>query len=116
MSPQIGHLHKLTVTMGATVGFLTGVQTHMGLEMMVTREALMTDFALEGLFTGMGSLVVLKNVLVAKGSVANLACEDLVAPVHAILAGPFHGHDRGRRGFTRRNICGPEHVTVTRGG
>ena len=81
VSPQVGHLHKLAVTVGAAVGLLsctkhvnivmmgclvslTCVEPHVSLQMVIPGESFMTFFAFEGFLSCVGSLVVLQHVFV----------------------------------------------------
>ena len=81
VSPQVGHLHKLAVTVGAAVGLLsckihvnnvtlgclvnlTCVEPHVSLQMVIPGESFMTFFAFEGFLSCVGSLVVLQDVFV----------------------------------------------------
>lgn len=78
MTPQIGDLYEAFVTVCACVGFLAGVQTHVGLEVMVTCEFLIALGTFEGFLTGVCSFVILQDVLVAKGTIADFAGEHFV--------------------------------------
>ena len=81
VSPQVGHLHELAVTVGAAVGLLsctkhvnnvtlgclvnlTCVEPHVSLQMVIPGESFMTFFAFEGFLSCVGSLVVLQDVFV----------------------------------------------------
>ena len=66
MPPEVGHLHKLPVTVCARVRLLAGVEPHVCLEVVVSGEPFVAHLALEGLLTGMGALVVLQDMLVSK--------------------------------------------------
>ena len=65
--------------MGAGEGFLSCVQSHVDLDVVVPAETLAADLALEGFLSSVGPLVVSQNVLVAKTAVAGLAGESAVA-------------------------------------
>ena len=67
--------------MGTAVGFFASMQTHMSLEVMITGESLVADFALERLFTRMSALVILKHMFVTETTITSLASKDLILAV-----------------------------------
>lgn len=79
VSPEICHLHKMSVTVVTVVWFFTSVESHVGLQMMVTGKPFMTLWTFEGLFSGVRSFMVLQNMFVAKRSIADFAGELFVA-------------------------------------
>lgn len=78
MASQVGHLNELAITVGAVIWFLTRMQTHVCLQVMIPCEALVAFGALEGLLAGVCALMILQDVLVAKAAGADLAGEALV--------------------------------------
>lgn len=73
------NLYELSIAVGAVVGLLPSVEPHVRLEVVVAGEALAALLALERLFPRVRPLVVLEDVLVAKGPVAYGAAEHLSA-------------------------------------
>lgn len=67
------------------VWFLSGVQTHVCLQMMIARKSLPALQALEWFLARVRSLVVLQHVLVAEGSVADVTREHLLLFVWFLL-------------------------------
>ncbi len=63
--------------MSAIVRLLSCMEPHVGFQMVVPGEPLMTDPALERFFSSVGALVILQHVLVPERPVANLAGEHL---------------------------------------
>lgn len=66
VSPQIGDLHKVSITVVTVIRFLASVKTHMGFQVVVSRESFMALWALKRLFAGVCSFVVLQNMFVAE--------------------------------------------------
>jgi hypothetical protein len=77
VAPQVRHLNELTLAVGAVVGFLARVQTHVRLEVVVSGEAFVALGTREGFFARVRALVVLQHVLVAETPVAHSALEHL---------------------------------------
>ena len=59
MAPEVGNLNKLPVTVRAAVGLFTGMQPHVGLQMVVPRETFVTDLALKRFFPSVRTLMIL---------------------------------------------------------
>jgi hypothetical protein len=59
VSPEVGHLDKLPVTVRTTIRLLSCMKSHVSFKMMVPGEPLVTFLTLEWFLAGVGSLVVL---------------------------------------------------------
>lgn len=79
VTTQIGNLNELTIAVTARVGLFAGVQAHVGFQVVVSSEPLVALRTLKRLLTRMSSFVILQHVLVAKRSIADLACKDLLS-------------------------------------
>ena len=71
--------------MCTTVRFLTRMQTHMSLQMVVTCKPFVTDFTLKRLFTCMSTFVILKYMFVTEATITSLASEHLILAIDASL-------------------------------
>jgi len=52
------------------------MQSHVCLQVVVTSESLVTLFAFKRFLTGVGSFMVLKDMFISKGSIADITSED----------------------------------------
>lgn len=66
MSPKIGHLYKVAITVITVIGFFAGMQSHVCFQMVIACEFLFAFGTLKWFFAGMGSFVILQHVFVAK--------------------------------------------------
>lgn len=89
MPSKVGHLYELSLTVAAVVRFLSSVQAHVCLQVVISRESLVALFAFKWLFSGMSALVVLKHMLVSETSIADIAHEYLISVLVIVLV--FHG-------------------------
>jgi hypothetical protein len=78
MSSQISNLHKLPVTVTTRIWFFSRMQPHVGLQMVVSGEALMALGAFKRLLASMRPLMVLQHVFIPKRAIANFAGEYFV--------------------------------------
>lgn len=106
MAPQVSDLHELPITVAAVVRFLACVQPHVCLEVVVAGETLVAFGTLKGLLAGVRSLVVLQDVLVAKGAAADLARKHLVLVASDGRGMGGGGVLQGARRLWRRSGCG----------
>lgn len=70
------------------------VKTHVGLQMVVPREPFVTFRALERFFPGVGTFMVLQNVLVPEGAIADSARE-LFISIRSVFVSPGARRRRG---------------------
>lgn len=68
-------MYELFVAVVAAEGLFAGVQSDVGLEVMVSRELLLADAAGERLLAGVGPLVVLEDVFVSEALITRFAGE-----------------------------------------
>ena len=85
VAPQIGNLDKSPVTMATAVRLLPGVQSHVCFQMVIPCKSFGARFTLKGLFTGMGSLMILKHVFVPEGAIADFTREHFISATAAVL-------------------------------
>ena len=101
VTTQVCYLDELPVTVSAAVRFLSRMQAHMSLKVMVPCESLVTCSTLKRLFPGMCPLVVLKHMLVPETPLTN---ETLKVPLPAGKSGTSGSRCGGP---TARRVGGP---------
>lgn len=92
MTPEVGHLHEVSVAVGAVIRLLSRMQSHVCFQMVVPGEPLVALRTLERLLASVRALVVLQHVFVPEGSIADTTRENLLSVVLLFRTTPGTGH------------------------